>query len=220
MKALLYSRCSTDEKKQDVEIQAKELRRYAEAYGWEYEEITEYGSGYKGEQPKLKEAIERIRRREFNVILVYSMDRFSREHPQKVNALLDTIVYNHKCRFIALQQGIDSENELIWNAIKPLFTYFANVFSRNLSDKVTKGISRAKEKGTYKGGRPGKQEQINLELLKSLYVDCGSLRKATIEYNQQQKSRKAFISYVTAGRVLRGIVTITPPSIPSQITPV
>ena len=41
MKAVIYARCSTDESKQDVEAQLKELRRYCEAYGWGYEEVSE-----------------------------------------------------------------------------------------------------------------------------------------------------------------------------------
>lgn len=201
MKAILYSRCSTDEKKQDVEVQLKELRRYAEAYNWEYDEVQEYGSGYKGEQPKLKEVLEKIRLKEYDVLLVHSMDRFSREHPKKVNALLDRIVYDHKCRFIALQQGIDSDNEMVWNVIKPLFTYFANVFSKNLADKVKKGIARKKETGQYKGGRP--EKKVDLKLLREKYRTTNSLRKATEQYNNQQQRKKDKISFVTARSLLK-----------------
>lgn len=201
MKAVLYSRCSTDEKKQDVEIQLKELRRYASAFGWEFVEVQEYGSGYKGEQPKLREVLEGIRKKEFDVLVVYSMDRFSREHPKKVNALLDRIVYDHKCRFIALQQGIDSENEMVWNVIKPLFTYFANVFSRNLADKVRKGIARKKERGEYSGGRPSKK--VDVGLLKSLYVEFKSLRRVAELYNEKQGRKKDRISFVTVRSLLK-----------------
>ena len=91
-RAMIYSRCSTDEKRQDTEVQLKELRRYAKAYDWTFDEVSEYGSGYKGEQPKLQEVIEKIRLRHYSVLLVHSLDRFSREHPKKTNALLDRIV--------------------------------------------------------------------------------------------------------------------------------
>ncbi len=207
IKAILYSRCSTDENKQDTEVQAKELRRYAEAYGWEYLEVQEYGSGYKGEQPKLKDILDKIRLKEYNVLLVYSMDRFSREHPKKVNALLDTIVYDYKCRFIAIQQAIDSDNEMIWNVIKPLFTYFANVFSQNLSDKVRKGIARKKELGEYSGGR--KQKVANIVLLKELYAQTKSLRKTAEQYNAQQTTKKARLSYVAISKLLKKDNTIS-----------
>ena len=158
IKAVIYARCSTDESKQDVEVQLKELRRYCEAYGWQYEEVSEYGSGYKADnQPRLDEVIESIRLKRFNVLLVFSMDRCSRQSPSKINALLDTIVERYGCRFIALQQGIDSENELTWHVVKPLFTYFANKFSKDLGEKVKRGIAQKKAKGSYKGGRPSKK---------------------------------------------------------------
>jgi len=154
-KCIIYARCSTDENKQDTEIQLKELRRYCEAYGWQYDEISEYGSGFKADrQPKLERIIEKIRLRHYDTLIVYSMDRFSRQSPSKINALLDVIVEQYKCRFIALQQGIDSQNELTWHVVKPLFTYFANKFSKDLGEKIRKGIERKKEKGSYNGGRP------------------------------------------------------------------
>ena len=83
IKVVIYSRCSTDEKRQDTDVQLKELRRYAEAFGWSYDEDSEYESGFKGEQPKLAEVIEKIRRKHYSIILVSSLDRFSREHPKK-----------------------------------------------------------------------------------------------------------------------------------------
>lgn len=159
-KVVIYARCSTDESKQDVEVQLKELRRYCEAYGWQCDEVSEYGSGFKSDnQPKLDEVLEKIRLKHYSMLIVYSMDRFSRQSPSKINALLDTIVEQYHCRFIALQQGIDSDNEMTWHVVKPLFTYFANKFSRDLGDKVKRGIERKKQLNKYTGGRP--QKKIN-----------------------------------------------------------
>ena len=159
-KVIIYARCSTDESKQDVEVQLKELRRYCDAYGWQYDEASEYGSGFKSDnQPKLDEVLEKIRLKHYSTLIVYSMDRFSRQSPSKINALLDKIVEQYHCRFIALQQGIDSENEMTWAVIRPLFTYFANKFSRDLGDKVKRGIERKKQLNKYTGGRP--QKKIN-----------------------------------------------------------
>lgn len=201
VRALLYSRCSTDEQKQDVEIQRKELRTFAAAYGWAQTEVVEYGSGYKGDQPKLAKAVEDIRRKKYDILLVYSMDRFSRKHPKKVNALLDTIVYTYKCRFIAIQQSIDSDNEMIWNVVKPLFTYFANVFSQNLAEKVRLGIARKKELNVYNGGRPIKK--VDLVLLRWLYSGCHSLRGTADLYNERFSGKRERISYVTVSKLLK-----------------
>jgi len=200
-KAIIYGRCSTDEKKQDVEVQLKELRRYCEAYGWVYEEVWEYGSGYKADnQPKLKEILEKVRLKHFDIFLVFSMDRFSRQSPSKINALLDRIVEDYKCRFIALQQSIDSENELTWHVIKPLFTYFANKFSKDLGEKVKKGIERKKEQNTYNGGRPNKEVDINK--IRRLRASGASLRTISEEINKG-KPNGMQISYSTVQRVLQ-----------------
>ncbi len=88
MKALIYARCSTDDSNQDVEVQLKEIRRYCEHQGWKYDEVAEYGSGYKGAQPKLLEKLEQIKLGYYKVLIVWAMDRFSREHPRKVDELL------------------------------------------------------------------------------------------------------------------------------------
>ena len=118
LRAIIYGRCSTSESKQDVEVQLQELRRYCDAYGWQYEEVWEYGSGYKSDnQPKLEGVLEHIRLKRYNVLIVFSMDRFSRQSPSKINALLDVIVEQYGCRFMALQQGIDSQNELTWHVV-------------------------------------------------------------------------------------------------------
>lgn len=186
MKALIYARCSTDEAHQDVEVQLKELRRYCQHQGWEYEEVSEYGSGYKGDQPKLLEKIEQIKLGYYGVIIVWAMDRFSREHPRKVDELLNRIVYDHKCRFIALGDGIDSADEMKWHIMRHMMTYFANVYSRKLSERVKGGIARAKEKGTYKGGRPSKLGKANLEAIKRLFKETKSLRETTRRYNENK----------------------------------
>jgi len=183
-KVVAYSRCSSSESLQDTENQLQELRRYCTAFGWQFDEVSEYDSGFKGTQPKLQEVLEQIRRKEYDVLLVYSLDRFSRQAPSKVNRLLDTIVERDGCRFISRQEGIDSENELVWNAIRPLFSWFAFVYSRNLSEKIKLGIKTKKDKGIYKGGRPSKTIDVDrLKQLRLTHKDYG-WRRLTEAYNE------------------------------------
>ena len=183
MKALIYARCSTDEAHQDVEVQLKELRRYCDHHGWSYDEVSEYGSGYKGDQPKLKENLEQIRLGHYGIMLVWSMDRFSREHPRKVDELLNHIVYDYSCRFIAMADSIDSADEMKWHIMRHMLTYFANIYSRRLSERVKGGIVRAKEKGTYKGGRPSKKDRVDIGEVRQLYTKTNSFRKTADLYN-------------------------------------
>jgi len=186
MRAAIYARCSTDEKRQDVELQLKELRRYCEAYGWSYDEVYEYESGFNGIAPKLTQVLEQIRLKKYNVLLVYTLDRFSRTHPKTTNALLDQVVYQYRCRFISLMEGIDSDNEMVWHVVRPLFTYFANMYSKTLSEKVKRAISAQKARGEYGGGRPPKQLDISrLKAIASqLQANGNGYRKIAATYNQ------------------------------------
>jgi len=202
-KAMIYARCSTDEQRQDVEVQLKELRRFCEASDWQYDEVQEYDSGFNGEQHKLKAVLEQIRRKQYDVLVVYSFDRFSRQHPRKVNALLDQIVYDHHCRFVSRTEGVDSDNELLWGVIRHVFIYFANQFSNALSLKIRAGIQVKRQKGLYRGGRPRKP--IDSRRLGALHKECGAnghgWRTIAARYNEGLPPKKQ-LSYAHVRRVL------------------
>ena len=208
MKALIYARCSTDEKRQDVDVQLKALRRRCDAEGWDYDEVAEYGSGYKGKQPELDKCIEKIRQSEYKVLLVYSMDRFSRQNPRKVNDLVGRIVEDYKCRFITIMESIDSSNEMIWHGIRPLMVYFANLYSKQLGEKVKAGIKNAKDKKTYTGGRPSKEDKVNFKEVMEIYSKTNSLRKTAAEYNKTRYKDNR-ISRMYVKRILSGDIKVS-----------
>jgi DNA invertase Pin-like site-specific DNA recombinase len=182
-RAAIYARCSTDERRQDVDVQLAELRRYCQVYGWSHDEVWEYDSGFKGQQPKLKALLERIRRQQYQVLLVYSLDRLSRQAPSRTNRLLDELVERDRCRFISRLEGIDSDNELTWNVVRPIFAYFANLYSRNLSERIRAGIAVRRQKGLYRGGRPART--VDLDRLRDLCRSDGyGWRRLTRAYNE------------------------------------
>jgi len=158
MKAIIYARCSTDEKRQDVEIQLKQLRDYCKRQEWDFKEEWEYASGSKQVPDTLKSILGDIREKRYDVFLVYDLSRFSRLHPSTTNKIMDFIV-SHKCRFLSLQDNIDSDDEIKWLLIKPLFQYMAYIYSKNLSEKVKQGMDRAKEKGKHVGRPKGSKDK-------------------------------------------------------------
>lgn len=158
MGALIYARCSTDESRQDVEVQLKQLREYCVRQGWEYTEVYEYASGSKGVPEKLQETLDLISQRRYDVMVVHSMDRFSRLKPQTTEKMLNHIVESG-CRFISLQENLDSDNKMIWFSMKGMWLYFANLYSVKLSEKVKLGMVRAKEKGKHCGRPKGSKDK-------------------------------------------------------------
>lgn len=154
MKAIIICRCSTDETRQDVELQIKPCVEYAAKQGWTYDVIDYYGSASKGIPDKLQQVLDLIAQRTYDVLIVYSMDRFSRLKPSVTEKMLNHIT-DCKCRFISLQENLDSDNPMIWYCFKGLWIYFANQYSLNLSEKVKAGMKRAKEKGVIVGRPKG-----------------------------------------------------------------
>jgi DNA invertase Pin-like site-specific DNA recombinase len=78
VRAALYLRVSTPD--QSVENQERELRRWAERLGFNVVRVcAETSSGTRSDRAALAEVLAGAHRREFDVILIWSLDRFSRE---------------------------------------------------------------------------------------------------------------------------------------------
>ena len=158
MKAIIITRCSTDETRQSVELQIKPCVEYCTKQGWDYDVVQYYGSASKKIPDKLQQVLDLIAQQKYEVIVVYSMDRFSRLHPRITEKMLNHITES-KCRFISILENLDSDNLMMWYAMKGLWIYFANLYSVNLSVKVKEGMARAKEKGKPIGRPKGSKDR-------------------------------------------------------------
>ena len=99
--------------------------------------------------------------------------------------------------------SIDSNDELRWHIMRHMLVYFSNVFSRRLSERVKGGIARAKEKGTYAGGRPTKLGEVNHGAIKGLFAATKSLRETANRYNEGKYGANR-ISRNLVKKVIRG----------------
>jgi len=57
MRALILNRCSTDETKQDVELQTKPCVDYCQKQNWAFDVVAYYGSASKKIPDKLQEVL-------------------------------------------------------------------------------------------------------------------------------------------------------------------
>jgi len=200
MKVVIYARCSTDESKQDVSSQIESCKKYCEAQGWHYEIMQEYESAYSGKKRKVfEEILEKIRLKEAGILIVYMLDRLSRQTPTKIVSDLHQIVEVNGCRFISLKEGIDSNNDM-WQIIMMIFAYMANNYSKMLGIRVKEGIQIKKGKGEYRGGRPIKE--VDITKIRALKEQGLGLRGIATEYNKDLP-KKARISYVQVRRLLQ-----------------
>jgi DNA invertase Pin-like site-specific DNA recombinase len=80
MKVALYSRVSTKDKGQDVENQQRQLRSFAKKQSWTIvHEFSDQKSGKTSDRTQFRNMLTAASRREFDLLLFWSLDRLSRE---------------------------------------------------------------------------------------------------------------------------------------------
>src|SRR3954469_24733635 len=105
MKAAIYARVSTLE--QEPENQLRELRRYVEARGWASAEYVDRGvSGSKDRRPALDQMITDAKRRRFDVVVCWRLDRLGRNLKHLITLLEDLQALG--VAFVSLAEGIDA----------------------------------------------------------------------------------------------------------------
>jgi len=106
MKAALYVRVSTLD--QNTENQAIELRRYIESRGWTAVEYRDHGvSGAKERRPALDELVADAKRRKFDVLVCWRLDRLGRNLRHLVTLIDELTAVG--VGFASLGEGIDTQ---------------------------------------------------------------------------------------------------------------
>src|SRR5512142_2820667 len=104
-RAAIYARVSTFD--QEPENQLAELRRYVEARGWTSVEYVDRGvSGAKDRRPALDQLVTDAKRRRFDVLVCWRLDRLGRNLKHLVGFLDD--LQSLGVAFVSLAEGIDA----------------------------------------------------------------------------------------------------------------
>lgn len=106
MKVAIYTRVSTIDKGQTLEQQEIPLIEYCKKENWDYELFKEFASGSKESRPQLDLMINRIRKREFDILLCYRLDRLGRSLKHLLQIIEE--LKNLKVRVIFFTQSIDT----------------------------------------------------------------------------------------------------------------
>jgi DNA invertase Pin-like site-specific DNA recombinase len=123
-KVAIYARVSTTNHGQDAGLQTREMRQFAEARGWQLaDEYVDQGvSGSKDSRPELNRLMADAKRRRFDVVLVWKLDRFGRSLRHLVNALaefdLDLSTASGRLMFNIIGAMAEFERELIRERVK------------------------------------------------------------------------------------------------------
>ena len=140
----IYCRVST--KEQTTENQLQDLRRYAQARGWQVmgEYVDEGTSGAKDNRPQLKAVMEMARKRKIDTLLVWRYDRFARSLSHLVSTLEELRAL--RVDFVSYQEGVDTsspQGRMVFGVMASLAE-----FERELiRERVLSGLRRAKLQG-------------------------------------------------------------------------
>jgi DNA invertase Pin-like site-specific DNA recombinase len=105
MKAAIYARVSTVD--QEPENQLQELRRYIEAREWSATEYVDRGvSGAKDRRPALDQLLTDARRRRFDVLVCWRLDRLGRNLRHLITLLDELQALG--VAFVSLAEGLDA----------------------------------------------------------------------------------------------------------------
>ena len=149
MRAALYCRVSTFD--QEPQNQLDELALYAAARGWDAQPFVDHGvSGSKERRPALDAMMAAAKRRRFDVVVCWRLDRLGRSLTHLI-AMLDEMT-SLGIGFVSLGESIDATTPSGRLQLH-LLGAFAEFERSRIRERVIAGLARAKAQGT-RLGRP------------------------------------------------------------------
>jgi DNA invertase Pin-like site-specific DNA recombinase len=187
---------STDDKGQTPDNQLLQLRAWCERMGYPIvHEYVEYENGGKGAEyrKQLAAMFAGAARREFDLLLVWSLDPFSREGMSATVAHLQRLA-SHGVAFRSFtEEHLSTENELVRNILLATLSSLAKLEREKISQRTKAGLERARAKGKVLG-RPRFSDGDREKLIAALRAGDSwhAVSKATrIPYSTVKKHARA-----------------------------
>lgn len=150
MTAALYARVSTAD--QNCEMQLRELREYCQRRCWDVaaEYVDNGWSGAKASRPQLDRLMADGRRRRFDAVLVWKLDRWGRSLAHLVDSVQEISALG--IRFIAITQSIDTdEGNPMARLLMHLMGSFAEFEREMIRERTVSGVRAARARGKVLG---------------------------------------------------------------------
>ena len=164
MNIALYARVSTKDKGQDHENQLRELRAFVErkaSEGWTLAiEYVDKASAKTADRPAFRKMLDAASRKEFDMVLFWSLDRFSREGVLETLQHLKVLT-SHGVEWFSYREEYLRSIGPFRDAVLAILAAIAKQERVRLSERVQAGLSRAKAQGKVLGRpkaavRPGR----------------------------------------------------------------
>lgn len=157
MKVALYARVSKDESKsdgkfQDPENQLAPLKKHCEAMEWEIKEVfIDRASGGDRNRPEFQRMMGHVAQRHYDIILVWALDRFSREGISHTLAYIKQL-QKYKTALKSLQESwLDTTSEGVGQLLLAILAWVAEEERKRISQRTKAGLAKLKAKGVQLG---------------------------------------------------------------------
>jgi len=158
LKCAIYCRVSVkDPERQNLNNQLIPLRKQAEILGCKI--VKEYAdriSGGDSNRPEFQEMLKSAERHEFDLLLIWSLDRFSREKMTNTLHYIERL-NNSNVGMKSLQESwLDTRDEGIGKLLIAVFSWVARQERLRISERVKAGLKRStstKKRGKDKNKR-------------------------------------------------------------------
>lgn len=176
MKVALYARVSTRDKGQDVENQLSQLRDYCQRSGWQVHHtyIDKKSGKSASDRLEFKAMFDAARRREFDLVLFWSLDRLSRE------GVLQTLQHLQSLDAAGVgwksftEQYLDSTG-VFKDAVISILATVAKQERVRLSERVLAGLQTARRKGKTLGRPRVVVDRFNVRQLRESGMSLGQI---------------------------------------------
>lgn len=157
-KAVIYARVSTNE--QDTLNQIESLTKLAISKGIAVTKIyKENESAWKnGHQVEFARLINDADHYRFDCVLVWALDRISREGPLAVLKIIDRLKKNG-VKLLSYQEPWTEAPGELGDLLYSLVAWVARMESQRRSERTRAGQDRARKEGKHMGRPPGKQDK-------------------------------------------------------------
>jgi site-specific DNA recombinase len=156
LRAVLYVRLSVDvEGSTSIARQTADLEALAAREGWTVARIlTDNSISGRKVRANAKTALRMLREGEAEVLAVWKLDRWTRQGIGAIGELVDTLDAAPGARFVALQDGLRSDQSS-WRLIASVLAEVARTEAENTALRVRSAITDGKKRLRFTGGTVG-----------------------------------------------------------------
>jgi DNA invertase Pin-like site-specific DNA recombinase len=153
LRCVLYARVSTKKERglQNPETQLRQLREFAVSQNWDVTaEFIDHEGGSKADRPEFLRMMEAAAKRQFDILLFWSVDRFSREGIVPVLTNLKRLS-GYGVRYRSYQEPFIDTTSEFGDLLAAFVAKIAELERKRIRARINAGLERARAKGVKLG---------------------------------------------------------------------